>query len=215
MNLGIFQLRSVLFSLFLTIPAGAFAAGLGVYGSFDLGQAHFTDKGPNILTGDYFYKTYLVRQERSDFGLVVDSTVAKDSLFNYRLNLGAGFGQVGVRKTRRDLVDLTISKSSYVFKIVDFQMLHSFGFGIVRTPVFRLWLGPQFGLGYADHKYGEVYFKLGPILGFNFNIGEVVTIIFDLGFRLHTAAAKIPSHSTGYSAFADVGLVFRINDTYK
>ena len=82
----------------LCVPAGVFAAGVGVYGSFDAGQAHFTDKGPNILTGDFFYKTFRVRQERSDFGLVVDSTVARDSLFNYRLNIGAGFGQVEVKK---------------------------------------------------------------------------------------------------------------------
>jgi hypothetical protein len=101
------------------------------------------------------------------------------------------------------------------FKIYDIQMMHSFGFGIVRTPVFRLWLGPQFGFGYADSGYGEVYFKLGPVIGFNFNIGEIFTFFFDIGARLHTAVAKIPSYSVGYSGFADIGILFRIHDTYR
>ena len=106
-------------------------------------------------------------------------------------------------------------KANYEFKIYDIQMFHSFGFGIVRTSVFRLWLGPQFGLGYAGSRYGEVYFKLGPILGFNFNIGDVVTLFFDVGARFYVAAAKIPSTSTGFSGFANAGILFRINDTYR
>jgi hypothetical protein len=217
MKRKIYLLWPVLCLLFMVFPLVAYAAGLGVYGSFDFGEAHFTDKGPNILTGDLFYKTYFVRQERSDFGIVVDTTIAKDSLFNYRLNIGAGFGQVGVKKTRRDLFDIfnPVSKTNYVFRIIDFQMFHSFGFGVVRTPTFRLWIGPQFGYGYADHKYGEVYFKLGPIIGFNFNIGEVVTLFFDIGARFYAAVAKIPSTSTGYTGFANAGILFRINDTYR
>ena len=223
MKMKMYQLRLVLCSLFLIFPVVAFAAGLGVYGSFDLGQAHVTEKGSDFFLDELtlYNRKFWMRQERTDFGLVFDTTVAQDSLFNYRLNIGAGFGQVGVKKTQReayfglyDYMNPSI-RAKYVFRIFDIQMFHSFGFGIVRTPVFRLWLGPQFGYGYADGGYGEVYFKLGPIIGFNFNIGDVATLFFDMGFRLHTAVAKIPTAFVGYSAFANAGILFRINDKYK
>jgi hypothetical protein len=223
MKMKMYLLRSIVCFLFLISPAFSFAAGLGVYGSFDLGQARVTDKGSDLFLWELtlYERKFWMRQERTDFGLVVDTTIAKDSLFNYRLNIGAGFGQVGVKKTQRELYFGILDygnpsiRAKYVFRIFDIQMFHSFGFGIVRTPLFRLWVGPQFGYGYADGGYGEVYFKLGPIIGLNFHVSEVVTLFFDAGFRLHTAVAKIPSFFTGYSAFANVGILFRINDTYR
>ncbi len=62
-------------------------------------------------------------------GLIFDTAVADDTLFNYRLNLGFGGWQH------------SFDDSDVKYRGFHYSFLNSFGFGTVRTPHLRFWLG--------------------------------------------------------------------------
>ncbi|MBP7737692.1 MAG: hypothetical protein KA369_17045 [Spirochaetes bacterium] len=206
----------ILAALICYLPSGAEGAGIGLYGSYDYTVNIFNEQARG---GDWGYRErFVAKSHRADFGLVIDSAVARDSLFNYRLNIGGGFGPVDVKKTGggTNIFGLPISsRGKWHFNVWDIQMFHSFGFGVVRTETVRLWLGPQLGFGYAGGGYGQVFFKMGPVIGLNINAGDVFTFFIDGGYRFNVSAAKVPDLSIGHGAFGEIGMLFRISDTYR
>jgi hypothetical protein len=206
----------VLIAPLIVFPSAAFGAGIGFYGSYDYTVNIDNEEAEG---GDWGYRErFVAKSHRADFGLVIDSAVARDSLFNYRLNIGGGFGPVDVKKTGggTNIFGLPISsRGKWHFNVWDVQMFHSFGFGVVRTEVVRLWIGPQVGLGYAGAGYGQVYFKMGPVIGLNINAGDVFTFFIDGGYRFNVSVAKVPELSVGHGAFAEIGMLFRVGDTYR
>ncbi len=134
-------------------------------------------------------------------GFVLDTCVAKNQLFNYRLGLGyqkdVKYPKFGTHK---------ISMNNY------------FGFGVVRMQSFRWWLGPQLGLRYYildsdDSSMSEVGGNAGLATGFNFNIGTVFTIGLELGFRYNFLFREPLIH--GPEGHAALVFLFRINDAYQ
>ncbi len=142
-------------------------------------------------------------------GLIYDSAVALDKVFNYRLKAGYDRYYVNIKYTSSD------------FKPAGrFNLSHTFGFGVARTEDVRVWIGPQLGFHYfrlserrpvATEDYG--FLLLSPSLynnppnpyfiylfdkkntvkhdfiglnlllsmGLNVNLGDHATIFFDFG----------------------------------
>lgn len=114
--------------------------------------------------------------EHTGFGFVLDTAVAKNSLFNYQLNFvfdkwessdGPG-GQ-----------PTTVDVDMFVFN-------NSFGFGIVRTEGFRFWFGPEIRVGWGDGAYGPndfdmVGFGVGWAAGFNFHVSDGLSLALKIG----------------------------------
>ena len=105
--------------------------------------------------------------------------MAADRLINFRLTLGYQHGE-------RDFDCCSTIDTD------GFTMNTALGFGVIRKPAFRLWLGPSVrlsvdaldvpgsgvGLDITDVSIGG-----GPVVGLNWNIGERVTLSTTLAYQ--------------------------------
>jgi hypothetical protein len=167
----------------------AMALGIGVYADGAYNKFYATDQGQTAKLNDFGF---------IGGGLVLDTCVAKNDLFNYRLGLGY----------QRDL-------KNYDLPTHKFSMNNYFGFGIVRTSAVRWWVGPEIGFRYYyignDHgSKSEVGGNAGLVTGLNFNIGDVFTIGIDGGFRYNLFFKDPIVH--GPEGHGAISMLFRIND---
>ena len=111
----------------------------------------------------------------------MDSNLAQDRLFNYRLNVG--YDKLDVEGD--DWNDTTLELGGLVID-------NTFGFGVLRTETFRLWLGPQVRLGFyggeTDNSGTKLEaalfaFGLAPVVGANWNLGDSFTLSLVAGYR--------------------------------
>ncbi len=184
--LPLFVLISILF-----IARETYAVGLGV---------HFT-------SGDTIHRGYHEDDNRYGdrmffgAGITLDSTVAMNNLFNYRMHLGYTNSSIGIGKFNHNIINLQ----------------NSFGFGVVRLQNFRFWLGPHVHF-YYDFTMERMDVNVGLALGFNYNMTKIVTLSLDCGAR---AAVLEWNHSDGkkYTArvepFVNLGILFRVKDEYS
>lgn len=139
------------------------------------------------------------------FGFVLDTKVAENALFNYRLNISTAFGTASFDElsvngfTNNDPEEIKDLKEVWDLGYIRLSIDNTFGFGIVRSKLLRLWAGPQVRLGYTYgnttqditvngvsnskiHKYtGLIGFA--PVIGANFNFGKTVTLTAETGYR--------------------------------
>lgn len=212
-------LSAVSLMLIISLNAPAGATGIGVYGGFSYNEGKFQEyEGLDDVGSAYRAKFYW-----AGAGLVVDTAVAKNKIFNYRMNLGIG-----------KLWQEPIS-GSYNIDIegIRGELISSFGFGIVKMSFMRMWLGPQLGLRVSyieadefDMNFTSIFISPGAVLGFNFNIGSLFTIALDGGFRynagLNFATLQDSSDLLNYNSeythgpegFVNVSVLFRFGDNY-
>ncbi|HSV98055.1 MAG TPA: hypothetical protein VLM75_14130 [Spirochaetota bacterium] len=198
----------------------ASALSFGIYGQYKTASAElnsdYLDPDPMLLGWEEDADA-----ERSlfGFGLLIDTAVAKDKLFNYRLQLGIATGSLSIDGTQ-------YSKS---IGLTEYHMYHSFGFGLVRTDSMRLWLGPQLGLGNArgsysyagklGMKYIETFASIGAILGLNAHLSERISLGLSTGARNNFVEVNYSTDNDlhfnykgsngGLEMFGDVALILR------
>jgi hypothetical protein len=135
----------------------------------------------------------------SDLGFVLDTSVAKDKLFNYRLNVGLSS------------FDIEESGESDYSGLERFGLSidSTFGFGVFRIKPLRLWIGPQIRVGFYGGETDEfaldvyaVTFGVAPVLGANVNLGRVVSLSLSTGYRIQGYAGEIdtPDVTTFYGS---------------
>ena len=198
----------------LLIPSVSMAIGIGPYGSFGIGKSKFEYENEDAN----YKKHWKLFSMCYSFGLMIDTAVAKDKLFNYRMKMGYGLGTVEVKRQRTDTttgLTTTVKEKNQVY---DLSMYNDFGFGIVRSRYIRFWLGPQFGINYSDEVNSDDFesfsFKLGPVFGLNINAPKVFTFTIDFGIRFHMSFASEPGVHFGYEGFVTAGALFRIEDEF-
>jgi hypothetical protein len=211
----------------LFISSSAMATGVGVYGEFQRGMTR-SRTSFNISSDDIGVSG----------GLVVDTNVAKNDLFNYRLRLGAGQTWASKKPTTR----LSLVQS---FGVSPAPLRGDFG---------RFWFGPRIGLHYINAKttnssdsqmmmimtimtgfpmllpedkiiVNSFKADIGLVVaGFNFNFGPLVTLSFELGFdygftvgkaQYESSDSKMDVSGEGIEGFATMAVLFRINDSYS
>lgn len=173
----------------LMCVANAHAFGIGPYVEFASGSGSFNEDGAQIyMRGD----DGDIDTDISGFGFVMDSNLSKPKLFNYRFSLGY------------NTVDYPDEIDGW-----NVSLDNTFGFGIVKTDRFRLWIGPQIHLSYGkmeiplyDDGYSYYYsfydsdyydeitddvdvigYGIGLVTGANFNLPRVGSICAELGAR--------------------------------
>ncbi len=114
--------------------------------------------------------------EHTGFGFVLDTAVAKDSLFNYQLNFVFDSWESSEPTGGGPN---TIDIDMFVFN-------NAFGFGIVRTEGFRFWFGPEIRIGWGDGAFGtdeiDVFgIGFGLAAGFNFHISDNMSLALKIG----------------------------------
>jgi len=204
-----YALTVVVISLFL-IPQSSQATGLGLY-------LPSWGNGSSTINFDSGYE-WEQDIDHIGIGFVLDTRVARRGVFNYRLHLGFESAQYGE-------LDNKYSR---------FALDNTFGFGIVQSSVVRLWFGPQIRLVYQSYsESGSTYdasinafgIGLAPVLGFNFNLGNVVSICPEIGFRFmflggtqeydgYYGYADEIFDSTERYVFVNLALIFRIGDVF-
>jgi hypothetical protein len=115
----------------------------------------------------------------SGIDIVMDTAVAKNQLFNYRLSL-----ECSNTTERKDYLIYNFS-----YSLNRLVMANTFGFGFIRTRFFRVWAGPQVTVTYEFTNRSSsilnsvMYNKIGSVIGVNFHTGEETTLSFEAGFR--------------------------------
>lgn len=151
----------------LAFAAPAQAIGFGGYAEYGHAEGE-SDLFPDSST------------DRWGLGFALDTNLAADRLFNYRLT-------VGYQNGKRDF------DGGGSVDTDGFTMNHAFGFGVIRSPNFRFWLGPAVRLSVdvldvpdsgIDLDIVDISFGGGPEFGLNWNIGETMTLSTTLGYQL-------------------------------
>lgn len=185
------------------------AAGFGIYGSFG-------GDGSSTWTDDYYGTSDTAKTVHQGAGFVLDTAVAKDSFFNYQLNLGY------------DEFTNKFPGSSSDLKLGGLMISNAFGFGIVRTDGFRLWMGPEIRLAWPRGSNSGTDFDffgagVGPVVGMNFNLPGTVSFVVKAGYQFMSYNGTVDSATT-YSydmeikerlLYVNVGILFRsLGDTF-
>jgi len=186
------------------------ALGMGLYVEGATGGATFSGNGNNDRDTD--------TDQHIGFGLNLDTAVAKDKLFNYRLKLGYESVDFGW-----DVGTVTAGWDCHSF-VLD----NTFGFAVLKRPVTRLWLGPQIRLASLngtgktsgnDLNGGGI--GLGLVLGANFHVGPVVSLGLEAGYREMFYFIDLPdSNNNGFNTILDghffcaLSVLFRMGDMY-
>ena len=178
--------------------ADARAAGFGIYGSVG-------GDGSATWSNDYSSTSVKDKTAHQGVGFVFDTAVARDSFFNYQLNLGYD--------------EFTNKFAGSEVKLGGLMISNSFGFGIVRTEGFRLWMGPEIRLAWprGSDSFDDYDFfggGVGPVLGMNFNLPGTVTLAVKAGYQFMNYEGD--SSSAFYDLdikerliYVNVGILFR------
>jgi hypothetical protein len=165
--------RVVVFLGALLILAPSVAGATGWGANFTYGH-----RSGDLSSGDIGLD---VDWKSNDFsaGFTLDTAVAKNKLFNYRMNLNY----------ERAIIDLDFNglKLSDI-KSNGLAMDHIFGFGIVRNRSMRLWLGPAVRIAVSGVSQGLVNaiqgdVGVGAIAGLNIHLGDVATAGVTVGYQ--------------------------------
>ena len=211
-RLSLFFCFTLIFSIFfMTTPivTDSMAFGLGAF-------YNFYGSGESDLEIDFDYSTF---DEEFDadyrgFGFVLDTNVASNRVFNYRLNLG--FKQVDF-----EYMDIDVDMSGISIE-------NTFGFSVFSNKALRIWIGPQINLNFlsGDDNWGDDYWTtglgLGIVSGINIHAGPVVSICFDLGWRHNKNWGDYEEGNDDYDLtidgneiFTTISILFRMgNDRY-
>jgi hypothetical protein len=217
--------RTIGIAFLLTIAISPFCMGIG-FGAYSSWDYRLTTIGS---FSDYASYTFLglpdfKRVKNGQYGIIFDTNMARNSIFNYRLNLGLEFSNIS-------FTDPSTSEfvTMEVWKLV-FE--NTFGFGIMRTEMYRLWVGPQVGIGIgfepsvlnnsgyysSSSDFFEMDVHAGFVVGLNVHLGDALSICGDAGVRLHSNTMDVRSYDFSgaiLDAFANVGLVLKANDVFE
>ena len=201
MKVSLSHLLITSLSVFLFSP-NAMALGLGLYLSQGSGDSEWErDSDGRDFDRDVSQK---------EFGFVLDTTVAQDKLFNYRLNVG----RLWVEYDDFEMDGIIAS--------------HSFGFAFVREKNVRVWAGPQLSVKYLESDSGNTTLSgigVGPIVGVNVNLDPSITLAADAGIRgIYSYAEYDSDYSSSFDEeydinenelFVNFSVLFRLgNDNY-
>jgi len=197
-----------------------YAFGIGAYGAVSSGNYEWTyhiDESENPKKKSNLFTV--------GFGLIVDTNLAKDKLFNNRFQIG--YSVIGINDSNESGINGKKYSISYCF-----------GFGIFRNELIRFWVGPQLGSGIINGEYlpshigkevydfDAIFFSCGGAAGFNLNIGDFFTLGIDMGIRgikcwglasmdRTSTPEQIGVTGTGYEGFIGVCFLLRVNDVYR
>jgi hypothetical protein len=212
MNTRSAKFLGITFLMIALVAPLCMGMGFGVYGSYDvlLNMSGYFQSVPDFQ-----------RIKFGQYGILFDTNMAKNTMFNYRLNLGVDLSQV----------NFTDSGTPVTMDIWKIMFNNTFGFGMMRSQMMRLWVGPQvgFGIGFertmptasyyvSNNGFIEMDFYAGFAVGLNIHLMDSLSLCGDLGMRMHEAFMY--SRGGSFSGFlidgnASVALVLKADDMFE
>lgn len=189
----VLRLTAVLAFLLFCLAGQAMAVGFGVYLEGAGGDGEFKYEHSSDFDVD---------AEATGFGMLMDTDLSDRGVFNYRLNIG--YEKLDLEDdfgTTLDLDGLVVA--------------NTFGFGLVRRPHFRWWVGPQVRMGYytgspkgySTSDYELVSFGVGGVTGWNF-INDNFCISTSLGLMTTGYAGEKDDLGTTYDFDGHTNTIF-------
>ena len=213
------HLRILLLALLL-LPLSLNAVGIGVYIPLS-----FAEESSVNYTSTYYDKGYSQNRNykpSTGFGLVFDTNIQKNRLFNYRLGVEA------LHRTVNDINNTQCTNNCNESTRVN--IVNTFGFGIVRNEKIRVWVGPRinvaFHIGSGRNEYyrHELEFGVSPAMGANIDLGKAVSLSFDLDYRMavitgsygaSNSSSSINYDGTTQGATARLYFIFKLKDGFN
>ncbi len=177
--------KKIILTWLISAPMALSAGGIGLYLPYSLGDTMDVTVSPD--GGQEFDQTTKYKPTLG-LGLMYDNNLGKDKLLNYRL--GVEWMDRTVNTVSNGSSSTSCSGSNCdMFRL---QVVQTFGFGVLRTKMVRLWIGPRFNFGY-NYQNNEnalltqtnINFEFGiaPAAGINLNFGRYFAISADLDYR--------------------------------
>lgn len=184
----------------IAVPEDAMAFGFGVTGSFASGDLEAND---DSIFGSGGIRTRY-HQRRRSVGVVYDTNVGRDAIFNYRLGISYQGMKAKSSTGRFDLEGVSIE--------------NDFGFSLVRNETARFWVGPEVKvehlegtetfMGYRDHM-GVLGVGLGPVAGLNLRLGDDISLIAKGGYIFQSGVRLFSEWDEKYG-FITFGMIFNL-----
>jgi hypothetical protein len=167
--------------VFFFMASPVYAGGIGM----------FVQGGEVEAEWDGDYLTTNVDGKHLAYGFTVDSNLATDRLFNYRLEFG-----------RSEWVLNDFNAQGVKAKMDGLVMNHDFGFGGLLTENVRFWFGPELRFTLLDGELKNVPlardidlfgYGVGAVAGLNYNLPGRLTIAAKGGFIMMRYLGRGPS----------------------
>ncbi len=179
---------AIVAGLLLCLSSSAQAFGVGAYFEYGRVDGEIDFLGNNDVDFD---------ADQFGVGVVFDTNLAKDSLFNYR-------GTFGYRSSEHTfdtfLNDLELDAGG-------FEMNHLFAIGIIRTKHVRVFIGPAIRVGIdvfdtdSDIDLVNVDFGIGPELGMNLHLARHLTVSPWIAYQYHYLVQAVDIDGVGDDSY--------------
>ncbi len=156
--------------ILFVVPSAAYGIGLGPFFEYahGLGETERRDFFGGVVDRDFDANRYSV-------GFALDTAVARDTLFNYRLNVGYSYR------------DQDYDGFGGSFDFHGLTLNNMFGFGVYRDSRARVWVGPSVRLNVDvrsdDSDFVDVGIGGGFALGANVHTGPNGSAAFTFGYQ--------------------------------
>jgi len=119
----------------------------------------------------------------SGFGLVLDSNIGKNKLYNWRLNL-----------------ESNKIKTESGYKYDKSSIINTFGFSLFRNKRVRVFMGPRLEFGFmSEDNWDGIEFAISPTVGVNVHLGSVVSLGLDMDYKIDGLSTSTRSYDNYYS----------------
>jgi hypothetical protein len=170
----------------LLVAGSAHAMGFGAYFDYGRGWGSFDSVcGTSGCITNSSGRPW--DRDQYGVGFLLDTNASKDTLFNYRLNVGYQRTNEVDRPTGQQL------------NLNGLMIRNTFGFGLVRTERMRFFLGPVIRLGFQFPDTGssgvDVFdfdAGVGVALGLNFHVGDSLSLTVGPVYE-YLAIVRFPS----------------------
>ncbi|OHD63352.1 MAG: hypothetical protein A2176_00140 [Spirochaetes bacterium RBG_13_51_14] len=224
--------KIVFILVFIACSHASYAIGIGPYFTGDVSTYSFTIKEKPVY--EYYQSSYTKINSIQNLyyglgiGFIIDTNVAQDKLFNFRVKFGFS-NKLEKEEAKNRPFNVRYGLNHYYLKNI-------FGLSFFRNQYVRLWCGPQLSVTYQYIKHSlnpdkryidyldyEIYrrfniwfLSIGAVAGINIHFKRYITVCFDIGF---SGGYGIPDLSKNYYAteietFVTFSVLYRINDDY-
>lgn len=191
-------IKKLALALLLATPMIVSASGIGLYLPYSVGDAYSVTVSPED-TNRADYDTDFDLQSSTGVGFMYDSNLGKDALFNYRLGLE-------YTKEEIDTFEGNSCTGNCEFG-TRYNFVNTFGFGVLRTKMVRLWVGPRFNIAFdsysdaADDNFKRIGMEFGiaPAVGVNVNFGRYFALSADADYRFAATLGAADQDDTIYA----------------
>jgi hypothetical protein len=176
--------------IFLTAWSSVYAIGIGLIVK-DTANGTQSDRLTFLSSPIAFLFNRLAGMD-----LTLDTALTEDRLFNYRLGIDCD-------TLYSDSHNMFFNSAYYINR---FTCTNTFGFGLIRSNLVRLWIGPQVSSSYEfryHDKYvsdAALYNKFGAVAGINIHANRSITLSLETGIR---SPINIAFTGSGLNAFAN------------